>query len=298
MSSVALPKVCGIETEYGIVVTGAPDANPIQSSSQLVNAYVSSLGRGPSNRVSWDFEDEMPGNDARGFSLGGSLPPEVETHLVNAVLTNGARFYVDHAHPEYSSPECINALQATLGASSGDQSASLSLAMASIMVGRGTSHVFLLHRVRDRFPLALAWFGAVAALLGPGCWDDRWAQAVRRISQTIRCEHGAIASREGGYDLVWPEYRWISQATKGPDAYRNLVRFYGRSLAIEVTPGAIAEYRLTGAEYAAPVSSSARERYLEDALESIATVIADVGVSTPTRGRSSKGKTERQRGRR
>lgn len=110
----AIRKVCGIETEYGIVVTGAPDANPIQSSSQLVNAYVSTLGRTLNNKVNWDFEDEMPGNDARGFTLGGALPPEVETHLVNAVLTNGARFYVDHAHPEYSSPECIDALQATL----------------------------------------------------------------------------------------------------------------------------------------------------------------------------------------
>lgn len=110
----AIRKVCGIETEYGIVVTGAPDANPIQSSSQLVNAYVSTLGRTLNNKVSWDFEDEMPGNDARGFTLGGALPPEVETHLVNAVLTNGARFYVDHAHPEYSSPECGDALQATL----------------------------------------------------------------------------------------------------------------------------------------------------------------------------------------
>jgi Pup amidohydrolase len=29
--------------------------------------------------------------------------------LANTVLTNGARFYVDHAHPEYSSPECSNA---------------------------------------------------------------------------------------------------------------------------------------------------------------------------------------------
>ena len=38
------------------------------------------------------------------------MPPEVETHLVNAVLTNGARYYVDHAHPEYSSPECANVL--------------------------------------------------------------------------------------------------------------------------------------------------------------------------------------------
>jgi Pup amidohydrolase len=114
VDGVALRKVCGIETEYGIVVTGAPDANPIQSSSQLVNAYVSTLGRTLNNKVNWDFEDEMPGNDARGFSVGGALPPEVETHLVNAVLTNGARFYVDHAHPEYSSPECIDARQATL----------------------------------------------------------------------------------------------------------------------------------------------------------------------------------------
>ena len=38
----------------------------------------------------------------------------VETHLANAVLTNGARFYVDHAHPEYSSPECSSPLQAVL----------------------------------------------------------------------------------------------------------------------------------------------------------------------------------------
>jgi proteasome accessory factor A len=37
------------------------------------------------------------------------MAPEVETHLVNAVLTNGARYYVDHAHPECSTPECADA---------------------------------------------------------------------------------------------------------------------------------------------------------------------------------------------
>jgi proteasome accessory factor A len=36
------------------------------------------------------------------------MAPEVETHLVNAVLTNGARYYVDHAHPELSTPECAD----------------------------------------------------------------------------------------------------------------------------------------------------------------------------------------------
>jgi len=102
---VAIPKVCGIETEYGIVLRGGGDSNPIAASSLLINAYVSSLH----SKVDWDFEDESPGSDARGYNVGGSPPPEVETHLVNAVLTNGARYYVDHAHPEISTPECLDA---------------------------------------------------------------------------------------------------------------------------------------------------------------------------------------------
>ncbi len=106
----AIPKVCGIETEYGIVSRGAGESNPITASSVLINSYIAELAR----RIVWDFEGESPGRDARGFTLEGSLPPEVETHLVNAVLTNGARYYVDHAHPEYSSPECSSALEVTL----------------------------------------------------------------------------------------------------------------------------------------------------------------------------------------
>ena len=49
------------------------------------------------------------------------MPPEVETHLVNAVLTNGARYYVDHAHPEYSSPECSDPLQGVLWDRAGER---------------------------------------------------------------------------------------------------------------------------------------------------------------------------------
>ena len=115
----ALAKVYGIETEYGIQHTGVADPNPIAASSMLINAYLNDLARqaegsspASAERVGWDFEDEQPGSDARGFSREGSLPPEIETHLVNAVLTNGARYYVDHAHPEYSSPECSDPLQA------------------------------------------------------------------------------------------------------------------------------------------------------------------------------------------
>ena len=100
----AIPKVCGVETEYGILVRNG-DPNPVLASSVLINAYVAATAR----RVGWDFEDERPGNDARGFSFDDGLAPEVEAHLVNAVLTNGARYYVDHAHPEISTPECRDA---------------------------------------------------------------------------------------------------------------------------------------------------------------------------------------------
>ncbi|MGI9053429.1 MAG: depupylase/deamidase Dop [Ilumatobacteraceae bacterium] len=107
----ALHKVCGIETEYGITVRGA-DNNPVSASSLLINAYIAATTSRQRGRVGWDFDDEQPANDARGFSLDDTLAPEVETTLVNAVLTNGARYYVDHAHPEISTPEVANALEA------------------------------------------------------------------------------------------------------------------------------------------------------------------------------------------
>ncbi|MBI2710760.1 MAG: proteasome accessory factor PafA2 [Actinobacteria bacterium] len=112
----AVAKVCGIETEYGIVLRGAGESNPVTASSMLINAYVAGLAAAASGtpKVAWDFEDESPGNDARGFSADDSMAPEVDTHLVNAVLTSGARFYVDHAHPELSTPECRDARQAVV----------------------------------------------------------------------------------------------------------------------------------------------------------------------------------------
>jgi Pup amidohydrolase len=110
---VALRKIIGVETEYGILVRGAAESNPIAASSVLINAYVQELARAgtdsrTTSRVGWDFEDEHPDIDARGFTAETALAPEVETHLVNAVLTNGARYYVDHAHPELSTPECAD----------------------------------------------------------------------------------------------------------------------------------------------------------------------------------------------
>ena len=51
----AVPKVCGIETEYGVTLRGAADPNPVLASSMLINGYVEH------HKVGWDFEDESPG---------------------------------------------------------------------------------------------------------------------------------------------------------------------------------------------------------------------------------------------
>ena len=128
-----------METEYGIIIRGAADPNPIAASSTLINAYVAELAR----KVDWDFEDETPGRDARGFAREGSMPPEVETHLVNAVLTNGARYYVDHAHPEYSTPECANALDAVRYDKAGELILARSVAAAARLLPPGQSIVVL-----------------------------------------------------------------------------------------------------------------------------------------------------------
>jgi Pup amidohydrolase len=101
-------RVMGIETEYGISVPGNPGANSMVTSSQVVNAYAAATAR--ARRAHWDFEEENPLRDARGFEIQRDLadPTQLtdeEIGLANVILTNGARLYVDHAHPEYSSPE-------------------------------------------------------------------------------------------------------------------------------------------------------------------------------------------------
>ena len=99
----AIPKVFGTETEYGIAAVGAPDFNPVLSSSLLISTYAGSL-----RRIRWDYEQESPLRDARGFEpVPAREGSDEDLGLANVILPNGARYYVDHAHPEYSTPECI-----------------------------------------------------------------------------------------------------------------------------------------------------------------------------------------------
>jgi Pup amidohydrolase len=132
-------RVMGIETEYGISVPGQPGANAMVSSSQVVNAYQAATAA-KARRARWDFEEENPLRDARGFDLAAeaadaSQLTDEDLGLANVILTNGARLYVDHAHPEYSAPECTNPLDAVIWDKAGERVMAEAAARAAAMPG-------------------------------------------------------------------------------------------------------------------------------------------------------------------
>src|SRR5260370_18864891 len=116
-------RVMGTETEYGIAVPGQPGANAMVTSSQVVNAYQAARSA-RARRARWDFEEENPLRDARGFDLardaaGSAQLTDEDLGLANVLLTNGARPDLDHPHPEDPAPECPNPLPAGVSEKSG-----------------------------------------------------------------------------------------------------------------------------------------------------------------------------------
>ena len=119
-------RIMGTEVEYGISSPADPTANPIITSTQAVLAYAAAAGIQRAKRTRWDYEVESPLRDARGFDLCRSPgPPPVvdadEVGAANVILTNGARLYVDHAHPEYSAPEVTDPLDAVIWDKAGER---------------------------------------------------------------------------------------------------------------------------------------------------------------------------------
>ena len=109
-------RLFGIETEYGIAREDLDSADPVVESMELVRAYLN----GHFTRR-WDYRGEHPHEDQRGFRVTElaqdkeeDLFAEQDAHRPfsfhemksDLVLPNGARFYNDHTHPEYSTPEC------------------------------------------------------------------------------------------------------------------------------------------------------------------------------------------------
>ncbi|MDO5671838.1 MAG: depupylase/deamidase Dop [Actinomycetaceae bacterium] len=137
-------RAIGLETEFGVWDPGDPQANAIAISAAIVQAYAnkSRAGLVEAAPVRWDYGSEDPLADLRGYRMERAnahpsqltdrpesfAPPiegssyveasSLERHMspasTSVVVANGARFYVDHAHPEYSSPEVATPLDAVL----------------------------------------------------------------------------------------------------------------------------------------------------------------------------------------
>ena len=132
----AIPKVMGTEVEYGITVKGDPDFDPISSCVLLVNAY----REDHAGEILWDYDQENPLADARGFQVDGEkyTPNQQENIARNKTLVNGARYYVDHAHPEYSCPEVTNVRDLVVHEKAGERILEVSRREANALLPEGT----------------------------------------------------------------------------------------------------------------------------------------------------------------
>jgi proteasome accessory factor PafA2 len=113
--------------------------------SQVVNAYASATIK--ARRARWDFEEESPLRDARGFDLSRQVadPSQLtdeDLGLANVILTNGARLYVDHAHPEYSTPEVTTPLDIVRWDKAGELVMLDASRMAALTPGTAPIHLY------------------------------------------------------------------------------------------------------------------------------------------------------------
>ena len=102
-------RIIGTETEFGILAKGPGPSDPVTDSIRLIGHFPSL----PSPQGIWDYENENPFLDARGFVVEGEpeRPNPHHNRQLNKLLLNGGRLYVDGAHPEYSTPECSHPLE-------------------------------------------------------------------------------------------------------------------------------------------------------------------------------------------
>jgi len=131
----AVPKVMGTEIEYGITVQNDPDFDSISSTVLVVNAYREDV----SLETLWDYDQESPLSDARGFQVEGErYTPDYDENIArNKTLLNGARYYVDHAHPEYSCPEVTNARDVVIHEKAGERILELARREANSLLPAG-----------------------------------------------------------------------------------------------------------------------------------------------------------------
>ena len=135
-----MKRAFGTETEFGIATRDPESVDPVSNSLFLINHYPSF----PSPKVLWDYENENPLLDIRGFEVEGERerPGPDYNRLLNKVLANGGRLYVDGAHPEYSTPECTTARGVVLYEKAGERIAAAALRAVEQVRGPGSLLVY------------------------------------------------------------------------------------------------------------------------------------------------------------
>jgi proteasome accessory factor A len=249
----AIPKVIGTETEYGIAAVGSPEFNPVISSSLLISTFAGSL-----RRIRWDYEQESPLRDARGYEpVQVREASEEDLGLANVILPNGARYYVDHAHPEYSTPECASPRDLVIHDKAGERILERSLdELERAMPGSqriavyknnsdgkgnsyGTHENYLVDRavpfatiVRDLTPFFVSRqiFCGAGKLGTEASWDDRDRQ---RFQLTQRAD---FFEAEVGLEttLKRPIINTRDEPHADPDRYRRLHVIVGDANLCEV----------------------------------------------------------------
>ncbi len=108
----SIPKVVGIETEYGIMVWGAETFSPFLTSQLVLNAYQSTGGPAVPTGVYYNVQTGDVEDDFEEEKTKANGKAATAQHLLyglgSLMLSNGARFYIDHAHPEYCTPETLS----------------------------------------------------------------------------------------------------------------------------------------------------------------------------------------------
>lgn len=132
----------------------------------------------------------------------------------------------------------------------------LEIALAAFLVGRGTSHVFLLKDLAKRFPSVYVWFGLIAGLCGPTYWDPAWARAAKSIEKMLKSSF--CWEEMSPCDISWAEYLWLD-SLDNEKIIQDLPKLLPKVLSMEVLPGVVCQFRLKSAGTMQSAESSVGE---------------------------------------
>lgn len=194
------PILAGIETEYGLLIEGRTPEDQVDDAAALVRSYPGEC------RALWDPSAESPRSDVRGFSVErlsvdpvdarfdeGRAHEPAETVRADRVLPNGARFYNDHGHPEYATPECWDDLELAMHDRAGERAVLAAARAYSEATGR------IVRIYKNNTDYHGASYGTHESYLVPRTAFEPLYEALTPllVARTLLCGAGKVGSEKG-----------------------------------------------------------------------------------------------------